>query len=609
MKDTAKNPQNGGESKEIIQGTLPGDAAIIRRREKTASLKRSLSFFSIFSFAYGNLSSCIYYALGVAALYALGATPLVFFIASIFFLFTAATYAEGSAAIPEAGGSSSFARKAFNEPTSFVAGWCLLLAYIVTISIAATAAIGYLSALEQFAFLKQSPWNIIAVGAILLVLMVINIVGTRFSALMSNVFIIIDILTQIFIIVMGFLFFLNLPELVGRIRLGVVPTWNQLLLGFYVVTIAFTSIETISNLAGESRDPGTTMPRTFWYTTLATMSLFVLVSAAALSSMPVEFRIEGYLYTQVGDTLRGSQTSEQIQFNYYKDKQNKPDLVPIQNAVIRVRGTENEHQDRTEIWRELTDEKGYFVVKGLDFGKYDLKIYKKGYQDLEFNFDTRHPETAPMRGLWTSDLVENWKNNPVAGIADAISGKLPLLKHPLSIWISLFAFTVLIIATNSGIVGVSRLIFSLGSHNQIPHILAKVHPKFNTPYIAIIVFTMVAFIIALPADIEKLAQVYAFAAMISYTIAHASIIAMRVKFPDMHRPFKIKLNLRIAGRDIPITAILGGLFCIAVWILVAFYKDYGRNVALLFILSGILIYHIYRKSSEGSPTDGKQNKS
>jgi amino acid transporter len=461
--------------------------------------------------------------------------------------------------------------------------------------------------LERFSFLKEYPWNIAAVGAILVVLMGINIVGTKLSALMSNVFIVIDILTQIFLVLMGFLFFLNLPDLVSRIKLGVVPGWHQLLLGFYVVTIAFTSIETISNLSGESKDPGVAMPKSFWFATLAVLSLFVLVSGAALSAMPVEFRVEGYIYTQVGDTLKDSQNSEQEQFTYYKDMQDKLDLVPVQNAIVRVRGIEKDHQDRTEIWRELTDEKGYFVVKGLDFGNYDLKIFKKGYKELEFQFDTNHPETAPMRGKWTTDLVESWKNNPVAGIADAISGKLPLLKRPLAIWISLFAFTVLIIATNAGILGVSRLIFSMGSYNQIPPILAAVHPRFRTPYLAIIVFTLVAFLIALPADIEKLAQVYAFAAMISYTIAHASIIAMRIKFPDMHRPYKIPFNIRIGGKDIPISSVLGGLFCIGVWVMVAFYKDYGRNVAILFIICGLLIYLLYRKNSDTPPENNPKN--
>src|SRR3981081_2484543 len=97
-------------------------------------LRRSVGVSGLFATAYGNVGSSIYYALGLRAAHALGLTPLVFLFAGGLFVLTAKTYAEGASMFPEAGGSSSFARHAFNDIVSFFAGWALSLAYILTIA-------------------------------------------------------------------------------------------------------------------------------------------------------------------------------------------------------------------------------------------------------------------------------------------------------------------------------------------------------------------------------------------------------------------------------------------------------------------------------------------
>ena len=100
-------------------------------------LRRTVGVPGLFATAYGNVGSSIYYALGLVAAHALGLTPLVFMFAGGLFALTAKTYAEGASMFPEAGGSSSFARHAFNEVVSFFAGWALTLDYIITIAICA----------------------------------------------------------------------------------------------------------------------------------------------------------------------------------------------------------------------------------------------------------------------------------------------------------------------------------------------------------------------------------------------------------------------------------------------------------------------------------------
>ena len=108
-------------------------------------MERVLGTPALFATAYGNVGSSIYYALGLTAVYALGLTPLVFVVAGIVFAATAATYAEGTARFPEAGGSASFSRHAFDELVSFVAGWAQMLVYVVTVAVSAFFVPHYLS--------------------------------------------------------------------------------------------------------------------------------------------------------------------------------------------------------------------------------------------------------------------------------------------------------------------------------------------------------------------------------------------------------------------------------------------------------------------------------
>ena len=140
-----------------------------RRRRQAHELERVLGANALFATAYGNVGSSIYYALGVTAAFALGLTPVVFVIAGLFFAATAATYAEGTVLFPEAGGSSSFARHAFNEVVSFGAAWSQMLNYIITIAISAFFVPHYLSIFWEP--LRENPWDVVG-GSIVIVLLV-----------------------------------------------------------------------------------------------------------------------------------------------------------------------------------------------------------------------------------------------------------------------------------------------------------------------------------------------------------------------------------------------------------------------------------------------------
>src|ERR1700720_352164 len=133
------------------RGPRPGDLRVVVRR--ATKLPRSLGAPALFAASYGNVGSSIYYALGVTAAFALGLTPLALILAGLVFVTTALNYAEGTAALPHAGGSSSFARRAFNEPAGFVVGWIQLLNYTATVSISAYFAISYLGVFGKYFWL------------------------------------------------------------------------------------------------------------------------------------------------------------------------------------------------------------------------------------------------------------------------------------------------------------------------------------------------------------------------------------------------------------------------------------------------------------------------
>jgi amino acid transporter len=573
------------ETVEMIEGTLPGDRTIRRRRKKRVSLKRTLGIPGIFSIAYGNLGSSIYFALGITAVYALGATPLVFMLAAIFFIFTAMSYAEGTAAIPEAGGSSSFARRGFNETVSFIAAWCLLLMYMAATAITSHIAISYLSTLETFSILKTSVWHNAAIGALLLFLMLLNIIGVRKSSIFNVLCAGIDLTTQAFLVLLGALFFFNPSRLLGQIHWGIAPSWPNLAIALFLVTISFTGIETVANMAEESKTPETTIPKSMWWSAGMIIFIFLGLSSIALNAMPVTYQIEGYIYSS--PIISGSGDADYFDISermiYYRPTTESRAGEPMANALVSA------GQIKT-----FTNNDGYFKINGLGANEYILNVLRSGYNFSPMGFDTRVPEESSISGQWTTELADKWRDMPLLGITE----KMPVFGGFLRNWISLLAFIIMVIATNAGILGVSRLVFSMGSYKQLPPSFAKVNARFRTPYIAIIIFTSAAFLLALSGKLEDVAGLFAFGAMISYTIAHVSIIAMRIRHPEMKRPYRIPINIKIGKTEIPVTALIGAITFFALWIIVLVTQEYARLVGIPFILVGLLIYVIYRFSQK-----------
>src|SRR3954463_8564804 len=268
------------------------------RRRRQQRLERVLGTPALFATAYGNVGSSIYYALGVTAVFALGLTPLVFLIAGVFFSATALTYAEGTVRYPEAGGSASFPRHAFNELASFGAAWAQMLNYIITIAISAFFVPHYLSIF--WAPLKENPWDIAGGALVIAVLVTLNIVGTQESAGVNIGLALIDFATQILLVLLGFALIFSPHVLSSNIHLGVAPTWSQFFIAIPVAMIAYTGIETVSNLAEEARDPVKNIPQAIKFVAVAVFVIYFTLPWIALSALPVTKTPDGRYQTLLG---------------------------------------------------------------------------------------------------------------------------------------------------------------------------------------------------------------------------------------------------------------------------------------------------------------------
>src|SRR2546423_15482065 len=221
-------------------------------RPKGRGLERVLGTGALVSAAYGNVGSSIYYALGLVAVFALGMTPVVFVIAGLIFACTAATYTEATTMYPEAGGSSSFARRAFNEFWSFFAAWGQMLNYIITVAISAFFVPHYLGVFWEP--LGRSPADIVAGIGVVAVLAVLNVMGIQESARLNVFLAIADFCTQLLLVVAGVVLVVLPSPLVHNVELGTSPTLCNFLIALPASVVASTGFDSVTYSVLEGLD-------------------------------------------------------------------------------------------------------------------------------------------------------------------------------------------------------------------------------------------------------------------------------------------------------------------------------------------------------------------
>jgi basic amino acid/polyamine antiporter, APA family len=474
------------------RGGLPGDVRVVLAHRRVR-LPRMLGASALFSACYGNVGSSIYYALGVTAGFALGLTPLAMILAGGIFVTTALNYAEGTAAIPYAGGSSTFARRAFNESAGFLVGWIQLLNYTATVSISAYFAIGYLAIFGSYVpalrVLADPQSHALAAVALTGVLVVVNVLGIQESSLLNLTLALLDLVTQLVLVVLGVWLLLNISTVIHNVRWSVAPTWGNFLASISLAMVTYTGIETISNMSEEAKNPGKTVPRA----TFAVIAAVVFVSAF---------------------------------------------LPTVGMSVFPV-----------------------------------------------------HPDG---HGGFTTDLATRWKGDPVAGIVTFFRPEA--LAFWAGIWVAFLAFTILVIGTNAGLIGISRLSYSLATHDMFPKVFSRLHPRFRTPYVSIIVFGIVASLLMLRGQIDLMASVYSLAATFAFAVAHLAVMRLRFVEPDLWRPFRMPLNIRWGRSSIPVLSVIGALAIGAVFTQLLFQNIGGSTFVYVgWLAAGVVTFVVYRR--------------
>jgi APA family basic amino acid/polyamine antiporter len=366
-----------------------------------------------------------------------------------------------------------------------------MLNYVITVAISVIFVPHYLSIF--WAPLRTTPWDVIVGIGLTWVLVALNVVGIQEAAKLNVVLAVVDFATQLILVGLGFFLIFSPHILSANIHFGKAPTWSSFALAIPVAMIAYTGIETVSNLAEEARDPLRSIPKAISWVAIAVFAIYFTLPWIALSAMPVVKHGSHYV-TQLGEN--------------------------------------------------------------------------------------------PPHGF---------KNDPVLGLVENL-GLHGWLLSTAKIYVGILAATILFIATNAGVIGASRITYSMAAYRQLPSIFRRLHQKFRTPWLSLVIFAGVApTLFVLSGQVDFLGRMYAFGAMLSFTIAHVAVTALRVRNRDEESPWRARPNWRIGGIDWPIFAIVGGLGTGIAWLVVVVQDAPTRYAGLGWLIAGFIFYPLYRR--------------
>jgi basic amino acid/polyamine antiporter, APA family len=447
-------------------------------------LTRALGSGSIASVAYGEIGSSLFFALGIVAAYAAGLTPWVLLIAGAIFVLVSLSYAEGTAAIPEVGGAALFVRRAFNDPAGFITGWALFLDYLIVIALAALFVPHYLAAATGWEALRDSPWDVVVGVVIILGVAGIRVVRRPQLYAIAVGVAVVAVLAHLLLIVLGLPLLFSWDNLTQGVDVGTTPAWDELAFAMPLAMLAYTGLETVANLAAETREPGRTLPR----------SLFGGIGAVVIVSFAVAV---------VGISA-----------------------FPVENG--------------------------------------------------------------------TTQLGEEWRLAPLAGVADRIGEELPSFAGDmLRIVVSLGGVIVLFAAVTTSMSGASRLTYSLARHGMLPHAFERLNRRTLLAPAAIITTAAISVALLVGSDLVgrpsvSLASLYSFGVLLAFTAAQLAVVRLRVREPGLPRPFRVP--------GMPFTGLLGAAATGFVFVLSLLTHDAARIAGPLWLAAGVVIFTFVRRS-------------
>jgi APA family basic amino acid/polyamine antiporter len=445
----------------------------------------------LFAVGYAAIGFSIYFSVGVVADRGLGLTPLVFMAAGVLFVLATFTYAEGGAMFRERGGSSMLARHAFNELVSFIAGWAILIEYVIVVALASISFAQYLSPI--WGGFTHGAGQIAAIAAVIGGAAAVNAAG--FTGIRRQGFLLLlavaDIALQVAIILAGLFVAFHPDLLTHHVDLFTQPSIKDLAIALAIATVAFAGIEATSDLAPDIDWGPRDLRRMVASSSLLLPLVYAGISAIALMAVPV---------------------------------------------------TAGHGGPHTELAGRFIEEPLLGVVKSYD-------------------------------PAWIRDSLEVL----VVAIAPAVLA-----------W-----------AASTSMLGLSRHVYALATHRQVPSWLGKLGQRRSTPYFAIWGASVVAFGLAVPGDVRFLASLYAFGSTLAVTIAHVSILKLRASDPERRRPFRVPFDVSIGRHRLPLPAIAGAILMAAGWVSVLIFRSHARWVGGGWMLFGVAFYLVYRHYVEG----------
>ncbi len=444
----------------------------------------------LYAIAASAVGFSIYFSIGVVADRGLGLTPLIFLAAGIMFAITTLTYVEGGAMYRERGGSSTFARHAFNELISFIAGWAILIDYVIVISAAAISVPHYLTPVwGEFAGGSE---ELVVAGAVILLAAYLNVAGVTGGGRQNSLVLLAlaDLGLQLLVILVGAVVVLDPELLTAELDLFTTPSLKDIVYAAVVATIAYAGIEAASDLAPDLDFEEGELTRVASAGAVIVPLMYAGMAAVALMAVP--------------------------------------------------------------------------VVPGPD-----------------------GPETALAGEFVEAPVLGVVQSFEPAWLADAMQWAVVLTAVPVLVW-----------AANTSMLGLARHVYVLATNRQIPSWAGRLERTHATPFIAIGIAAALAFALAVPGDIEFLAGVYAFGALLAATIAHLSIVSLRRTEPDRERPYRVPWNVRVGGWELPLPAVFAAVVSGLAWLSVIAFHEQALYVGGGWMLFGLVTYVVYRKLVE-----------
>jgi APA family basic amino acid/polyamine antiporter len=187
------------------------------------------------------------------------------------------------------------------------------------------------------------------------------------------------------------------------------------------------------------------------------------------------------------------------------------------------------------------------------------------------------------------------RNDPIR----AIAAHIPIVGPYLAPIVAATGFAICYVSTNTGVIGVSRIVFSMGRFDLLPRWFYKVHPRFKTPFRTIIFFGVIGIALAMVGELTFVADLYNYGALLSYVLVNICLIVLRNKEAGAYRAWKVPgtLTLRLRERVffIPFISVIGAVSCAILWSLILMFHEGGRILGTAWILVGIVGFVALRR--------------